>query len=65
MMPAEPHLPGNPVFSVHQTDIIVYGLDLYEYLHNEFGLQREKTHEGGDSPHPVLGRRSVQAVRCQ
>jgi hypothetical protein len=22
MMPSEPHLPGNPVFSVHQTDII-------------------------------------------
>ena len=28
MMPAEPHLPGNPVFSVHQTDIIWYGVDL-------------------------------------
>lgn len=37
MMPDEPHLPGNPVFSVHQTDIIVYGLDLYRYLHAEFG----------------------------
>ena len=22
MMPSEPHLPGNPVFSVHQTDIV-------------------------------------------
>jgi hypothetical protein len=36
MMPAEPHLPGNPVFSVHQTDIIVYGIDLRDYLIREF-----------------------------
>jgi len=27
MLPDEPHLPGNPVFSVHQTDIIHYGFD--------------------------------------
>lgn len=38
MMPAEPYLPGNPVFSVHQTDIIYYGFDLADYLRNEFGL---------------------------
>lgn len=38
MMPAEPHLPGNPVFSVHQTDIIHYGFDLADYLRNEFDL---------------------------
>jgi hypothetical protein len=36
MMPDEPHLPGNPVFSVHQTDIIVYGTDLRDYLAHEF-----------------------------
>lgn len=48
MMPDEPHLPGNPVFSVHQTDIIVYGLDLYRYLHLEFGLHVE----GGDQVNP-------------
>jgi len=36
MMPAEPHLPGNPVFSVHQTDIIVYGINLRDYLIREF-----------------------------
>jgi hypothetical protein len=27
---------GNPVFSVYQTDIIHYGLDLPSYLHAEF-----------------------------
>jgi len=40
MMPAEPHLPGNPIFSVHQTDIIYYGMDLRDYLIREF-LARE------------------------
>jgi hypothetical protein len=38
MMPDEPHLPGNPVFSVHQTDVIHYGADLEDYLCNEFNL---------------------------
>jgi hypothetical protein len=38
MMPDEPHLPGNPVFSVHQTDIIHYGYDLADYLRHEFHL---------------------------
>jgi hypothetical protein len=38
MMPEEPHLPGNPVFSVHQTDIIYYGFDLADYLRNDFHL---------------------------
>ena len=46
MMPDEPHLPGNPVFSVHQTDIIVYGLDLHAYLHAEFHpLPMARTHD--------------------
>jgi hypothetical protein len=38
MMPDKPHLPGNPVFSVHQTDIIHYGFDLADYLRHEFDL---------------------------
>lgn len=38
MMPDEPALPGNPVFSVHQTDIIHYGFDLEDYLRHEFHL---------------------------
>ena len=35
-IPAEPELPGNPVFSVHDTDIIYYGDDLSTYLRLEF-----------------------------
>ena len=38
MIPDEPHAAGNPVFSVHQSDIVVYGFDLADYLRNEFGL---------------------------
>jgi hypothetical protein len=38
MMPDEPCLAGNPVFSVHQTDIIHYGFDLADYLRHEFAL---------------------------
>lgn len=35
-LPAEPCEPGNPVFSVVQTDIIYYGHDLSSYLAAEF-----------------------------
>jgi hypothetical protein len=35
-IPNEPLDAGNPVFSVWQTDIIVYGSDLTEYLRCEF-----------------------------
>jgi hypothetical protein len=35
-IPTTPHLDGNPVFSVHQTDIIYYGNDLADYFHREF-----------------------------
>lgn len=31
-MPAEPSMSGNPVFSIHQTDIIIYGSNLETYL---------------------------------
>jgi|SRR5581483_4356993 len=40
MMPDEPRKAGNPVFSVHQTDIIYYGLDLLDYLNHEFGVAK-------------------------
>lgn len=40
MMPDEPHEVGNPVFSVHQTDIIHYGYDLLHYLREEFGVAK-------------------------
>jgi hypothetical protein len=42
MMPEQPRLAGNPVFSVHQTDIIYYGFDLEDYLRHEFGLSNRK-----------------------
>ena len=35
-VPAEPSEAGNPVFSVHQTDIIYYGNDLADYFHRDF-----------------------------
>jgi hypothetical protein len=38
MITDEPHSAGNPVFSVHQTDIMVYGFNLADYLRHEFGL---------------------------
>ena len=41
MIPAEPNESGNPVFSVHQTDIIYYGFNLNDYLRAEFAIDRE------------------------
>jgi hypothetical protein len=35
-IPADPPTAGNPVLSVHQTDIIYYGNDLASYLRCEF-----------------------------
>lgn len=35
-IPSEPNTPGNPVFSIYQTDIIYYGADLVSYLEAEF-----------------------------
>lgn len=34
---AEPCMAGNPVFSIYQSDIIVYGVDLHDYFLTEFG----------------------------
>ena len=34
---ADPLVAGNPVFSVHQTDVIYYGADLTRYFEAEFG----------------------------
>ena len=36
MIPDRPNHSGNPVFSVHQTDIIYYGCDLRDYFVHEF-----------------------------
>ncbi len=35
-LPAEPCETGNPVLSIHQTDVIVYGHDLRAYVTNEW-----------------------------
>jgi hypothetical protein len=35
-LPTEPARAGNPVFSVYQTDIIIYGNDLLSYFAHEF-----------------------------
>lgn len=40
MMPDDPRKPGNPVFSVHQADIIHYGHDLLDYLRQEFKVAK-------------------------
>ncbi len=42
MMPDRPSTPGNPVLSIHQTDIIYYGFDLEDYLCHEFDLPGRK-----------------------
>ncbi len=41
-IPESPHESGNPVFSVHQTDIIYYGFDLEDYFRHEFKLPRDE-----------------------
>jgi hypothetical protein len=50
-LPAEPCMAGNPIFSIHQTDIIHYGYDLADYFANEF---HAASAEGDtDTPHRV------------
>ncbi len=44
---------GNPVFSVHQTDIIVYGHDLTDYLLSEFERPSPMNAEQPDVPKHV------------
>ncbi len=38
-LPSLPNEVGNPVFSVHQSDIIYYGNDLAEYFSKEFNFE--------------------------
>jgi hypothetical protein len=42
MIPDRPHEAGNPVLSVHQTDIIYYGFDIDDYFRHEFNLPGRK-----------------------
>jgi hypothetical protein len=51
-IPAEPVDSGNPVYSVHQTDIIYYGEDLASYLNHEFQV-----------PLPVWAARRPRRIR--
>ena len=41
-IPEEPHESRNPIFSVHQMDVIYYGFDLDDYLRHEFNLPGRK-----------------------
>jgi len=36
-IPEEPHESGNPVFSVYQTDVICYGVNLQDWIEREQG----------------------------
>lgn len=45
-IPEAPHEAGNPVFSVYQADIIVYGANLEDYVRHEFG----ETPSSSDKP---------------
>ena len=39
VFPADPIGPSEPVFSVSQTDVIIYGDDLLDCVQHEFGSQ--------------------------
>jgi hypothetical protein len=41
-LPATPRAAGNPVFSIVQTDIILYGNDLSDYFVRAFGVPRPR-----------------------
>jgi hypothetical protein len=45
-LPDEPRLAGNPILSVHQTDIIYYGQNLWDYFEQEFGQHKEGWYAG-------------------
>ena len=38
-IPERPHEAGNPVFSVYQGDVLVYGMDLTDYLQRELDFR--------------------------
>jgi len=53
MMPDRPREAGNPVYSVHQTDIIYYGLDLLDYLDHEFFMGAKGYKRPQRKPKPI------------
>jgi hypothetical protein len=54
-IPAEPNESRNPVFSVHQTDIIHYGNDLADYFQREFQVPLPDRAAREPRPISVLG----------
>ena len=50
---AEPCRAGNPVISIHQSDIIVYGVDLHDCFINAFanilGVDQDTTTKGAQA----------------
>jgi hypothetical protein len=54
-LPAEPCEAGNPVFSVHQTDVIVYGHDLRRYLRADFDgtIEERDAAKCGEPARPI------------
>jgi hypothetical protein len=44
---AAPAPAGSPIFSAYQTDVIVYGSNLLDYVCNEFGLESRDTEDLG------------------
>src|SRR5262249_429710 len=52
-LPSEPASSGNPIFSVWQTDIICYGIDLKSYLAREFELRVENKGNGNRRPRRI------------
>ena len=53
-MPSEPHRRGLPVLSVMQTDIVVYGRDLRNYVQVEFGQDIGERYAAPASVRPNL-----------
>lgn len=51
-LPGDPCEAGNPVYSVHQTDVIVYGHDLRSYWRNELGPIAERDRRMASAPAP-------------
>ena len=53
-IPSQPNENGNPVFSVHQMDIIYYGFDLATYFANEFNFTLTKEFEKPKKPKKII-----------
>lgn len=49
-IPNSPNELGNPVFSIYQTDIIYYGIDLIDYFSNEFDIEVPKSYITVEQP---------------